>query len=432
MEEYQEFDMEKYIKKRMLEITSLEDRRLYKEIVEKLLLDIYKYNKKSFDDLEQRILNEHKSQQNDFAVYLTLTDRKHYDATDTFMYPMIEDDVKEREYHSKEILDGLKKGDKVKIDTIFLQASVSVINKLLEEKRTFQGVIHTTKGEHKGTFELVRNEQYMELVKDLYYIFGVNYQRWMTVCEAYITKMFDVYLCSMEKLPDKEEIVDVNIDFEELSELVYYDMIPLWNLEKKIEKTSTYPEPCIDKINYEHRIFAHRLKEECEYLIINTDVEITNIRRFNGDLIITCPLDNPCEWKLYQVNKRTGKEYYLYQVLSNQSKESFAGSLAQMYQRSVKTKAEIARMIESFSYDNYVIFKDLEIMDTCPEELKLCNYNMDGFILDEIRIGNSQQVLVLNFAAVEPNHYLNEDIMSFLVTHVQKIFPEYICMGRLL
>lgn len=432
MSNEQDFDMESYINKRMLEITSLEDRRIFKEITEKLLLEVNDYNQRAYRDLEQKILNEHKTQQNDFAVYLTLTDFNHYDATDTFMHPMIAEDTKKRDISIKDIRKALKAGEKYRVFTIFLKTSVSDIFNLLHKDRKFQGVIQTNKNKYKGEFVLSRNERYMDLIKDLYYIFGVNYQPWMTVCEAYIAKMFDVFLCSVEELPEKEEVQEIMVDFEEYSGQVQYHMIPLWNLEKKVEKTSTYPDACVDKINYEHRIFAHRLKEECEYLIINTDVEITNIRRVNGDLLISCPLDNPCEWQLYQVNKRSGKEYYLYPVLSNQSKESFAGSLTEMFRRSIKTKSELARMMEAFSYNNYVVFQDFEILDTVPEVLQVCNYNMDGFILDEIRIRNSRQALVLSFQAVEQGHYLNEDIMSFLVTQVQKLFPEYLCVGRLI
>ncbi|RDY30435.1 hypothetical protein [Lachnotalea glycerini] len=432
MKKEQDFDMESYISKRMLEITSLEDRRLFKEIAEKLLLEVNNYNQNAYKTLEQKILNEHKTKQNDFAIYLTLTDLEHYDATDTFMYPMIAKDTNKNKPSINTIRKILKTGEKQKLFSIYLKTSVSEIYKLIHRERTFHGVIRTQKSEYKGEFSISRNEQYMDLIKNLYYIFGVNYQPWMTVCEAYITKMFDVYLCSVEQVSEKEEIEEIVIDFEEYADQVNYHMIPLWNLEMKLEKTSTYPDACIDKINYEHHIFSHRLKPECEYLIMNTDVEITNIRRLNGDLIISCPLETPCEWQFYQVNKRNGKEYYLYPILSNQSKESFAGCLTEMFRRSIKTKSELARLMEAFSYSNYVVFQDFEILDTKPEGLEAYNYNMDGFILDEIRIGRSCQTLVLSFSAVEQTNYLNEDIMSFLVTQVQKLFPEYLCIGKLI
>ena len=38
---------------------------------------------------------------------------------------------------------------------------------------------------------------------------------------------------------------------------------------------------------------------------------------------------------------------------------------------------------------------------------------------------------MVSFRALDPKNYLNEDIMSFLVTQVQRIFPDYRCVGRI-
>ncbi len=425
------FDMEGYINKRMLEIESLEERKLYKEIVGKILLEINNYNRNAYQTLEKTILSEHKTQQNDFAVYLTLTDLRHYDATDGFMHPMIPEDTKEHVINTRNVTETLSAGAVHKLFTVFLKTGASDLYRLVHGKRRFYGVVQTDKSRYNGEFSLSRNERYMDMIKELYHIFGVNYQPYMTVCEAYLTKMFDVCVSSLERIPEKEEIREITINFEEYAENIHYNMIPMWNLERKTEKTSTYPDACIDKINYEHRIFSNRLKDGCGYLVMNTDIEIMDIRRVKGDLVISCPMDIPCKWKLYQVNKRNGKENYPYPVLSNQPKESFAGSLVEMYRRSIKTKAEMARMMEAFPYSRYVVFRDFEILDREPEELRACNYNMDGFIVDEIRIGSLRQYLVLSFMVMEQGNFLNEDIMSFLVTQVQKLFPEYICVGKL-
>lgn len=432
MENQENFDMESYIRKRMMEISQLEERVLYKEIVGKLLLELYEYNQNSYRELEERILNESKSEQSDYAIYLTMTDREHYDATDEFMYPMKEEDIHKKEIPYEDVEKALKKHEDYRLYSVFLQTSASEIYELLRSERKFYGLIKTSTREYKGTFQIRRNEVYLDMIKDLYYIFAANYQPWLTVCEAYLTKMLDVYLCSAEKLPKNDVIKEIQIDFEEYSSRVRYEMFPLWNLKRTKEKTSTYPEPSIDKTNYEHQIFSHRLNWGCEYLVMDTDVEITNIRRVNGDLIISCPLDKPCDWNLYQVNKWNGQEHYLYPVLSNQYKESFSGSITEMFRKSIKTKAEIARLIEAFPYEEYLKFRGMEITEEVPDGWENSNYSMDGFILDEIRIGKLKQVLNIVFAPVDEENYLNEDVMSFLVTQVQKIFPEYLCLGRLI
>ena len=431
MEENSGFDMEEYINRRMLEISRLEDRALYREVVGDVLLKLYQYNQESYGRLEDRILSEDKPEQGGYAIYLTMTDREHYDATDEFMYPMAEEDVRKTEVSYQEVREALAEKRKLRLYTIFLEASASHVYRMLQEDREFHGMIRTRNREYRGTFLVRRNEKYLDMVKELYYIFAANHQPWVTVCEAYLAKLLDVYLCSAESLPEKDDIEEIRVDFEEYSEWVRTEMIPLWNLRKIHEKTSTYPEPSIDKTNYEHQLSPHRLNADCEYLVMNTDVEITNIRRVKGDLLITCPVDRPCDWSLYQVNQRKDRLRYPYPVLSNGYKESFSGSITEMYRRSIKTKAEMARLIESFPYDGYVRFRGMEIGEAFPKDWEGSNYNMDGFIQDEIRIGHSRQVLTLFFAPVDRENYLNEDIMSFLVTQVQKLFPEYLCVGSM-
>lgn len=426
-----EFDMESYIDKRMLEIQDLDQRILYKDIVGDLLKKIYQYNEQAYKELEHRILNEANARQSDFTVYITLTDRNHYDATDYYMHTMKSVDAEKKELSFGEIKQAMTEKVPLKLYTVFIQTNASSIFHLLHSGRKFQGIIKTKNREYKGTFIVRQNKDYLDMIKNLYDIFLVNYQSWNTVCEAYLTKLLDVYLCDIEKMEKNEEIEEIKIDFEEYSELIYHEAIPLWNLKEIKEKTSTYPDAAIDKINYEHLIFAHRLNPECEYLVMNTDVEITNIRRTDGDLIITCPVDRPVEWKLYQVNKVNAGRKYLYPLLSNQYKESFSGNLAETFRKSIKTKAEMVRLIESFPYNNFMKFQGYEIVQDVPEECLASNYNMDGFIEDEIRIGNVQQVLLLSFLPADADNYLNEDIMSFLVTQVQKIFPEYQCIGQL-
>ena len=432
MEDRQDFDMKHYIEKRMLEIKNLGDRMLFKEAVGEILMSVYEYNRKAYGELEKRILDECRPAQGSYAVYTSMTDIKHFDATDTFMYPMRSSDAKKTKIEYQAIQKALSAKEPLKLYTVFLQGSASQIFTLLSQKdRRFKGVVKTEKREYQAEFCVRQNTEYMDMIEELYYIFGANYQPWLTVCCAYLAKMLDVYLCSAEKMKGKEEILEIQADFEEYAGLIRYDMIPLWNLRPLTEKTSTYPNPSVDKINFEHQIFSQRLDPKCAYLVRNTDMEITNIRRLHGDLYITCPMDQPCEWQMYQVNQIDQKETYPYPVLSNQFKESFSGSITEMFRKSIKTKGEMGRLIESFDYGEYVTFVDFFVCDEIPKECVAANYNMDAFIEDEIRTEDVRKILVIQFSAKDLTCYLNEDIMSFLVTQVQKIFPEYHCCGRL-
>ncbi|GFI23527.1 hypothetical protein IMSAGC011_02316 [Lachnospiraceae bacterium] len=429
----QDFDMKEYIRKRMLEITNLKDRELFKETTGNILSAIYDYNQQAYKRLEQNILAECNPEQNSYAIYISITDQQHYDETDHFLYPMRPEDTKKTVITCEDINSALSEEQDLKLYTVYMKGTATQVRRLFhQEGRIFNGIIKTTKREYRASFLLKQNTDYVQMIQELYAVFGVNFQPWFTVNTAYLSKLADVYLCTSEKIKDGEQIEKIQIDFEEYTNQVKYDMIPLWNLWPLTEKTSTYPNPCVDKMNYEHLFFAQRLKPDCEYLVRDTETEITNIRRIHGDLYITCPIEKPCEWHLYEVHQATGKEIYQYPMLSNQYKESFSGSITEMFRRSIKTKAEMGRLIEAFDYEKYVTFSGFRLCSEIPTVCKDANYNMDAFLTDELRTGDGGRILVVQFTVKDPSEYLNEDIMSFLVTQVQRIFPDYHCVGEII
>lgn len=429
----EKFDMKEYIEKRMMELEDPKERRLFKKVAGEVLLDLYEYNRKAYESLEKRILEEYSPRQNQYAVYSSIIERNRCDITDPFLQPMCPGDMKKDPIPCQDVCQALSENRPAVVDTVFFKGSVSELYELLSgEERRFHGTVRTDAGEYPADFTLRRNEKYLQMVEELHPVFAFNGRTWLTVCTAYLTKMLDVCLCGAEGMEEGGEILGIRADFEEYRDQMLPDMVPLWNLLELSEKTSTYPIPCIDQIHYEHRIFAQRLRADCEYLIRNTDTEVTGIRRLNGDLYITCPEEQPRVWSLYQASVPEGRERYPYPVLSNQYKESFSGSITGMFQRSIKTRAEMGRLMEAFDYGDYVAFQGIQIEGGIPPECIPCNYNMDGFMADEFRTGSHRQVLVIEFAKGTSESFLTEDIMSFLVTQVQRIFPDYHCVGRLL
>ena len=56
---------------------------------------------------------------------------------------------------------------------------------------------------------------------------------------------------------------------------------------------------------------------------------------------------------------------------------------------------------------------------------------MNAFITDEIRNREAQEKLILFFRPGQKETWLQRDILSFLVSEVQRIYPEYDCGGVL-
>ena len=82
-------NMQEYLTMRALEIPDLSERKLFKDIVEKMVLELYQYTQDEFSALEARIFGELESVESNYAIYIGLVDRAHYDATDPFLHPIL-------------------------------------------------------------------------------------------------------------------------------------------------------------------------------------------------------------------------------------------------------------------------------------------------------------------------------------------------------
>ena len=96
-------DMEEYLAKRALEIPNLGERKLFKDVVEKMLIELYHYTQEEYTALEARVFGELQSVQSDYAIYIGMIDRAHYDATDPFLHPILPSDTEKRVHSVEEL-----------------------------------------------------------------------------------------------------------------------------------------------------------------------------------------------------------------------------------------------------------------------------------------------------------------------------------------
>lgn len=423
----EEFDMQGYIQKRLLEVEDLESRRVFKDIVGKLFLELHDEIEKEYTALEARVFEEVPMSLEGPEVLTNINARKNYDVTDAMLLPMRQEDLIERQINSEDLMDSLKRSESFFLYTIFLRADYLEVAKFDNARRIFRGVIRTEHSEFTAQFFVRPNTFYREKIENLYEIFQINYLPWRSVCAPYLFKLFDIHIASIENWDPKETILEARIDFEEYQWAICYDQIPLWNVRPVSVKTSTYPEPCVDKTNFEHRIFRHKLKADARYLVTNQDAEISNIRWLNGDLLITCPEDSPVTWQLYQFNAAAEPKYEN-PMMSNGQTSTFAARLRGRFTERIKTKQEIARLLASMKAADALEFVGVELVHAPVQKETYC---VDWFIADELRNGKWEMALRLDFRAKDQSNCLNRDMMSFLVGIVQRYFPEYECCARL-
>ncbi len=417
------FDVKSYVNQRMLEIEDLQDRSIYKELTEKILVDLYEYQRKSYETLYETVADELKTHETPCSIEIGLTKLEKYDASDQFLFPMDLDDPLPQE-HSTASIQNPEEGWK---EVVYYNGTYAQAQGYLAENPRLSGIIITSAGQFPVKFSLKKAKKYLNLLKNLRGVFAANGKPWNTVCTAHLERLFEVRLIPEFELPILGDFEKIQVEYGDSA--VETQVFPLWNVSHITQTTSSYPTPALDKINYEHEIFAHRLKEHCNYLAENREVQVSSIYLKKGDLVICTQTPTPIEWKLLEIAPKS-KGMYEYEVFSNYYAQEFTDTLKYYHRSHIKTKLELKRFLHCLPYGRQMPFISMELRDKLDKTY--LNYDMDSFILDEIRHQANRKAMVLTFRSKRKSPQFDQDILSFLVSQVQGLFPEYHCVGQLL
>lgn len=412
------FRFEEYVEESILKIEDIEQRKILKSTVRQVFLPLYNYIKDEYSKLEERLEQEQSNEMGSYQIRIGIMERAKIDVSETAMVPMLSDDMKETTIDVVALKEEIENQNMFYLFPVFVKLDYQTICKLEYRKEKFKATIKTEHGEYEGTVLLKKNTTYLNLVESLYHAFIANGIPWNTICAPYLYKIFDVMLYSMEAIP-KEEILEVKISFEEYEPFIFYHMVPIWNLTRKTEKSSTFPIPCKDKVGYEHIIYKERLDKDKDYLILTDEIPLNYVNRRNEDLVIMCDKEWNDEWELLEFSYEPF-EYSKEPIFSNLVKNN-------THKRRVRTKGEIQKFLRDLCVLEYL---ELQEVNVFHEDGKSdVTYSLDSFIQDEIILKENQTVLQLSFKRKEADNYLNEDILSYAISRVQREFPEFRCVG---
>lgn len=412
------FSMEDYIQKRLLEVEKLQNREMLREILGKVFLPMCEYMEESYHDLEQR-MNQENSAEKQAAIKTAVISRKKYDMADEVFRPMLPEDCCPPQIDLIKLAEAVAAGKEYFMFKVFLKLDYMELERLEESKRKFPGTVKTVNGEYNAAFQLKKNTAYIQRAGQMYRTFLQNKIQWQTLCIPYLHKFFDVYMMAGDDFPE-EEVTEVSIDFQEYKEAVCYDYIPLWNVDTVYAKTDSFPRLCIDRIHYEHEIYQNRLERNCEYLVTEEEQEFIGIRKKEGNLCITCNAETGKKWKLYKIGKESSIRLEE-PVMDNTRRE--------MGHIPIRTRGGIWKFIQSLGVDEWLILKNIIFTWDKPKIIE--TYSMDGFIEDEITLGNKENCMILEFEPKEKEWYLNRDVMSYAVSALAREYREFSCFGKL-
>ncbi|EON71664.1 hypothetical protein [Lysinibacillus sphaericus] len=414
---------------RLRKIENLEQRQLLKDIVSGVFVNLVDYQDEMNKKLEERIFNEMEDLENKHDIFVTLSTKEDVDPIHDCLFPMLPSDLEQKQIHIGKMLEALRKNETFVLLTLFLQCDSRQIQQLLTQQRYFAGKLLTTQGQVDIKVSLQKNTTYLEEIDKLYPIFQINGLPWKTINHPYAHKFFDVVLVDSPPLNEDAEIIEFTMDLQEFEHKKRLDMVPLWNIERHAVKNVGFPTPAVDKVNYEHVLSLRKTGSHHGYLVDTQEENVRYVKRLENEITIVSPQDKSGIWQLLKIaqieEEKIGKLNY--PLVSNRRTDRFMHKYASKYSANVKTKGEIIRLVNSFEIAEKIELANVEIMESFQGTS--FSHSTDPSLLDVIGEKSNKKVMLLQFTAKEEKSFISNDILSFLVSEVQRHFFEYRCEG---
>jgi hypothetical protein len=424
--------LREYVKRQLAAMEGLEDRAMFRDILEQLFLGLTDHYEGLYADLERRIRDEIPAPLARFVIATGAVESKSLDPERGFLRPMDDADCPAPgPAEAKEALAALAEGREWPVGIIFLEMDDLDCRELAGDGgRFFRGVVIGETGERRPARFRARSAagRYMSRVERLYQLFLDNHLPWQTVNAPYLRKFFDVTLAEAPAGGLPEGRLRFEVDWESYGPWVRRDILPVWNVSRCQAKGDEFPRPAGDTPLYEYQFSMARLGEGNGYLMDGSQIEIASVRWEDEAVVIVSPERRDLRWDIYVVHppRESRTDDFTYPLMTNRRLDSYAGRLAAWYGAGVKTRAELERELLSFPDCGAIRLKGCSVTDQVGDSE---TYEMDPFLRDEIREPGSRRALSLLFAAGRPGYFLNRDIMSFLTSQAQRMFPEYRCAG---
>lgn len=426
-------EMREMIQNEIHSISNLDERVAFKELMEGVFLSLFEMNEQMYEALERRVMDDLAYDRNHYLIRTGIVEKQYVDRSHHMMFPMKEEDFAQRNYRLSDMISALKSDGNYQLMSVLIQCDYANLQKLWSLKPKFRGMMEMEDHENYDfTVELLPDDSYLDSISHLYRLFSRNGIPWQTINAPYLYKMGKVILTDLpDGIDANRSIKRFQIDFGQHSQLIRYDMIPVWNIEKIKLETIGFPVPCEDKVNYEHALSIRDYGEEHAYLI-DEEIGIQSISQRNKKLYVTTGIKDARKWNIYMIRNMKDKKIdrYTYPIMKNLRTETFTEKYQRKWNEPIKTKAELARFIRGFELNKYLEYQGCVIADqfAAPPE----TYGMNVFIEDEIRDRKNAKKLILKFKAREYESWLSRDIASFIVSEVQRLYPEYECGGEFL
>ncbi|CAM3808984.1 normocyte-binding protein [Marinicrinis lubricantis] len=416
--------MKQLVFERLNKMEDLEQRKRLRDVLSGVFVGLAEHQQSVNKALEERIFGEVQDEEAAYDIHASICARDEVDPVHEYLFPMREEDLAPAAVDWMELRERLVQGVQTVIKTVYMECDHASFRKLLSGSNSYAGQLVTTEGTHDIAVRLRPSNVYTREIEQAYRLFQLNGIPWRTVNHPSVHKFFDIVLVHCDGMPSEAaQLEKFRLELGEAQYFMREDMVPLWNIEKLELKTIGFPMPAGDRVNYEH-VLSLRKYGEGHGFLVSSEEEIHNIRRGQGEISVIAPKEKAGVWHVWKVTQPAGGATALLKqgVFTNRRKPGFIGKFAAQRAASIRTAGEISRIIHSFEAADGL---RLERIDTDPQKTDDdAAYDMNPFLLDTLRKEAGKPVLRLVFKADTGTAH-RYDSMSFIVSEIQRAFPEY-------
>lgn len=408
------------------EVNMLDEKEIdiFKKSIEEMFNNLIDSVENKHQEIEKSIKNSFKNLKKEMYFSSTLIQINELKYYSDQLNPIIEEKEK---YSYENILNSIKNNEKIKFAKLYFNNSN--LNHI-DENKVFNGGLISGERTYDIGFKLTKFEGYKEEVKSLYKYSKNNFLSWTTPNMPYMNSFYELELIEYpEELRNLNTIDDFYYNLEEYEGEYKTNICPVWSI-RKIEKLNSTDFTLISKGVYRYKT---GLDDKNIIIFINSDYKIYGIDYdYENILELTINKIDLKNLNYYLLEEKINIKNYnnFFPIWTNKKSETFLNSYSNFYNQRIRSLGEIRRIINSMDGAKEFVIKEIYVVEKHKYKKQLKTYEINEYIISDLRNQKNKDFMVLIFQNDNIDNF-SYDILSYIISEIQILFPEYNCVGEL-
>lgn len=408
------------------EVNMLDEKEIdiFKKSIEEMFNNLIDSVENKHQEIEKSIKNSFKNLKKEMYFSSTLIQINELKYYSDQLNPIIEEKEK---YSYENILNSIKNNEKIKFAKLYFNNSN--LNHI-DENKVFNGGLISGEKTYDIGFKLTKFEGYKEEVKSLYKYSKNNFLSWTTPNMPYMNSFYELELIEYpEELRNLNTIDDFYYNLEEYEGEYKTNICPVWSI-RKIEKLNSTDFTLISKGVYRYKT---GLDDKNIIIFINSDYKIYGIDYdYENILELTINKIDLKNLNYYLLEEKINIKNYnnFFPIWTNKKSETFLNSYSNFYNQRIRSLGEIRRIINSMDGAKEFVIKEIYVVEKHKYKKQLKTYEINEYIISDLRNQKNKDFMVLIFQNDNIDNF-SYDILSYIISEIQILFPEYNCVGEL-